>query len=72
MSTPEGFELDLHTLELFYRVCRRYKVPDDAKEIKIWLMRELVRKKKAKYIPHPAEYLKNKRVLRVKKDVPNA
>lgn len=62
---PEGFELNVSTLELFFRVCRRYHVPDDARDIKTHILRMLVKKKKAKYISNPSEYLKHKNVKEI-------
>lgn len=62
----EGFNLDVNSLTLFFRFIRRYKIADDDKETRIRLLRELVRRKKATYIPHPTEFLAGKRIVRFK------
>ncbi len=61
----EGFMLDLDTATLFFRVCRRYRV--DGREQRVMLMRELVRRKKAKYLRDVESVLEGKRIIGFKK-----
>lgn len=61
MNTPEGFMTDAKTMELFFRYCIRYKV--NGEKDRLALLRRLVAKKKAKYLPNPLEYVKGKNVL---------
>lgn len=59
----EGFLMDLHTAELFYRTCKRFKIA--ALPERVALMRELTRRKKAKYVRDVAEATAGKNVLRI-------
>ncbi len=56
----EGFLTNLHTATLFFRFCARYRIVNENE--RIVLMREIVRRKKAKYIRDVAEYTKDKKV----------
>lgn len=60
----EGFLMDLRTAELFYRVCSRYKV--SRLEDRIRLMREIVRRKKAKYLRDVEGYTQGFNVVKIK------
>jgi len=60
----EGFLTSLATATLFFRVCRRYHI--DGYSDRMALMRELVRRKKAKYVRDPQAFLAGKKVLQVK------
>lgn len=64
----EGFFIGpgSNTLELFFRVCRRYKIDDEAGRTA--LLRELVRRNKAAYIRDAGEFMKGKKVWHIKKD----
>lgn len=62
MST-EGFLTDLRTAELFFRLCRRYHIQD--REDRVALMRELTRRKKAKYLRDVQPLLEGKKVLKI-------
>jgi hypothetical protein len=57
----EGFLTDIRTAELFFRICRRYKIKDLEK--RLWTMRELTRRKKARYLRDVQPFLENKKVL---------
>lgn len=59
----EGFLIDAWIGMLFYRVCRRYKITERLD--KIALMRELVRRKKAKYIRDVEPLLDGKNILKI-------
>lgn len=63
----EGFMMDLGTLMVFYRYCRRFKVSDDDRAGKIAIMRRLTAKKKAKYIRDPQEFIKGKNALIIRR-----
>ncbi len=56
----EGFLTDLSTAELFFRFCARYRIVNENE--RIVLMREIVRRKKAKYIRDVGEFVQGKRV----------
>lgn len=65
----EGFYCDdWRTPMLFFRICRRYKIPDTAVKLKLEIFRKLVARKKAKYIPHPKEFLQGCNVINIKKE----
>jgi len=51
------------TAELFFRICQRYDIK--RRENRVCLMRELTRRKKAKYIRDVAPLIANKKVIRV-------
>lgn len=51
---------------LFFRYCRRYKV--DKREDRVALMRRIVAKKRASYIPNPKAFIAGKRILIVRGD----
>ena len=59
----EGFIVDPWTGTLFFRVCLRYgiKKPED----RLLLMRELVRRRKVKYVRDVKPLLAGKKVLQV-------
>jgi hypothetical protein len=63
MSEQEGFLTDARTAELFFRVCKRYNIqhPED----RILLLRELAKRKKAKYLRDVAPWMAGKKVLKV-------
>lgn len=59
MSINEGFLTDLRTAELFFRICRRYKV--ESREARIALMRILTARGKAKYLRDVSAVTEGKR-----------
>jgi len=59
----EGFLMDLSTVELFYRVCSRYKI--QGREERVALLRELRKRKKAKYLRDVEEFCEGKDVLKI-------
>jgi hypothetical protein len=59
----EGFLTDIRTAELFFRICRRYGIKGH--EDRVLLMRELAKRKKAKYLRNVAPWLMGKRVLKI-------
>jgi hypothetical protein len=59
----EGFVVDNWVAMLFFRICRRYNV--QSREDRVFLMRELARRKKARYIRDIKPLLTGKRVLQV-------
>jgi hypothetical protein len=59
----EGFLTDLRTAELFFRICRRLHI--QSREDRIALMRELTRRKKARYLRDVEPLLAGKKVLKV-------
>jgi hypothetical protein len=59
----EGFLTDLRTAELFFRVCKRYNV--QSREKRVALMRELARRKKAKYLRDVQPFIEGKKVLKI-------
>jgi len=61
MSDQEGFLLDVKSAMLFFRVCSRYKIT--SREDRVALMREMARRKKAKYLRDVQPLLEGKRVL---------
>lgn len=60
----EGFLTNLHTVELFFRICRRYKIA--SLESRTALMREITRRGKAKYLRDVSEITAGKKVLYIK------
>lgn len=63
MSEQEGFLTDARTAELFFRVCKRFHIV--GREPRVLLLRELARRKKAKYLRDVAPLLFGKTVLKV-------
>lgn len=61
--TQEGFLTDLHTTELFFRVCRRYKI--DGREPRLSLLRLLSKCGKARYIRDVAQFTAGQTVLKI-------
>jgi hypothetical protein len=61
--SEEGFVIDAWTGMLFFRFCRIYHI--DKREDRILVMRELARRKKAKYIRDVNPLLAGKRVLKI-------
>jgi hypothetical protein len=59
----EGFLTDIDTAMLFFRVCSRYHIQD--REQRVALMRELVRRKKAKYLRDIDPIIAGKKVLKM-------
>jgi len=57
----EGFLTDVRTVELFFRFCRRYHI--EGREDRTTLMRELTRRKKAKYLRDVQPFLEGKNVM---------
>jgi len=56
----EGFLVDLDGAMRFYKLCARLRL--ETEEERLALMRRLVKKKQAKYIAHPEEFLEGKNV----------
>ncbi len=50
---------------LFWRCVRRYKI--EGEKNRIALLRRLVSRKQAEYMPHPETQLKGKKILGIKK-----
>jgi hypothetical protein len=65
----EGFFTDLYTTMLFFRFCRRYNVRE--REARLNVMRELVKRKKAKYLRDVAPWLAGKKVLVIRPKPPH-
>lgn len=61
----EGFVLDVSTACVFWEVCRDLKLETEAQRVAV--LRVLVADKKATYLRDPQTYLKDKRVLAVKR-----
>lgn len=59
----EGFLLTSRMAELFFRTCKRYRI--DNYNDRVSLMRKLVKRKQARYLPDGEAFLKGKRVLHV-------
>jgi hypothetical protein len=59
----EGFLTNVRTAELFFRICARYKIqkPED----RLCLMRELTKRKRAKYLRDVQPFLRGKKVLKI-------
>jgi hypothetical protein len=64
----EGFMMDAWTAMLFFRFCMRHKV-HDLKDRRC-VMREIVRRKKAKYLRDVSPILAGKKVLQIKSNRP--
>jgi len=62
----EGFVMSAHMAEVFFWYVRRYKVPCEEKP-RLAVIRRLVAKKKATYLPHPEEFLKGKKALVIRR-----
>jgi hypothetical protein len=62
--SEEGFLTDIRTAELFFRICKLYRIQN--RDARILVMRELVRRKKAKYLRDVASVLAGKKILVVK------
>jgi len=62
----EGFLTDISTAELFFRFCIRYKI--NTEKQRILVLREITRRKKAKYLRDAEAYLQDKNVMVVKKE----
>jgi len=56
----EGFLTDLRTAQMFFRFCKLYRVQE--KKERVAVMREIVRRKKAKYIRDVQTFTQGKRV----------
>ena len=63
MTDQEGFLMGVGTVALFFRICRRYRVnhPED----RLLLLRELTRRRKARYLRNVNAVTNGKRVLRI-------
>lgn len=61
MSDQEGFLLDIKAAMFFFRVCSRYKIT--SREDRVSLMREMAKRKKAKYLRDVHPLLEGKNVL---------
>jgi hypothetical protein len=59
----EGFYTDVRTAELFFRVCSRYHI--EGEENRILLLRELVKRKKMRYLRDVQPLLEGKKVLKI-------
>lgn len=59
----EGFLTNVDTVMLFFRVCRRYKIVLEKDRVR--LLRELTRRKKAKYVRDVEEVVRGKKVLKI-------
>lgn len=59
----EGFLTDVDTAMLFFRICSRYKIT--SREDRVALLRELTRRKKAKYLRDVQPILEGKKVLKI-------
>jgi hypothetical protein len=61
--SDEGFLTNIHTAEIFFRFCRWHNI--QSREDRVALMRELTRRKKAKYIRDVQPLLGGKKVLKI-------
>lgn len=59
----EGFLTDLHTAEVFFRVCKRYKIVD--RDCRLSLVRSLAKRGRAKYLRDISAVTQGKRVARI-------
>lgn len=59
----EGFITNVETVMLFFRICSRYKV--QSREDRVCIMRELTRRKKAKYLRDVESFTQGKSVLKI-------
>lgn len=64
----EGFLLDLTMAMVFYRYCNKYKIEN--KSERLLVMRRLMAKKQAKYLRDVKTFIKDKKVLLIKKEGP--
>lgn len=62
----EGFLTNLRTAELFFRFCKQYKI--DTREDRTLLLREITRRKKARYLRDVNEFIPGKKVLVIKRE----
>lgn len=61
---PEsGFIMDVRTCELFFRVCKLYKINDLEKRLK--LLGDLAKRGRTKYLRDISETIAGKKVLRI-------
>ncbi len=61
--TQEGFLPDLRGMELFFRICRRYKI--EGHEPRLALIRLLAKRKKATYLRDVSRFTEGKTVLKI-------
>jgi len=59
----EGFIVDVSTMGLFFRLCSRYKI--QGREERVALLRELTKRKKAKYLRDVEGFCEGKNVLKI-------
>jgi hypothetical protein len=59
----EGFLTDPWTAMVFFRFCQRYHV--ESREDRISLIRELVRRKKARYIRDVESFTRGKKIVKI-------
>lgn len=59
----EGFLGNVDTMMLFFRICRRYGIKGEKERVAV--LRELVKRKTLKYIPHPEKELQGKTAWRI-------
>jgi hypothetical protein len=59
----EGFLTTARTAELFFRMCIRYHIKEE--KDRLCILREITRRKKAKYLRDVDPFLQGKRVLKV-------
>jgi hypothetical protein len=59
----EGFYMDLHTAEVFFRYCRIYNVTELPERVKI--VRRIVAKGQAKYLRDVDTFIEGKRVFKL-------
>jgi hypothetical protein len=57
----EGFLTNVGTMELFFRFCKRYQI--QASPDRLMVLRELTRRKKAKYSRDVKEVVQGKKIL---------
>lgn len=59
----EGFLTNVDTAMLFFRACSRYKIKEE--KDRLCLLRELTRRKKARYLRDVKPLLAGKKVLKI-------
>ena len=59
----EGFAIDARTGELFFRFCARYHI--EKREDRVLVLRELARRKKARYLRDVRPFMAGKKVLKI-------
>ena len=64
----EGFALDAWTGMLFFRFCKRYRI--ESREDRTLVLRELTRRKKAKYLRDLGPVMSGKKVLQIGFKIP--